>query len=131
MALKFMVVDDDPMTLKLLKTWLVAMGYEVLTVEDSREAAERVNHERFDGIFVDGQMPHLDGFELARRIRASAYNHGVPLAMLTAFDDATAMRAGFDAGIMFFLGKPPNRNKLLNLVKLMQGPMLGEKRLQK
>ena len=123
MALKLMAVDDDPVTLKLLKALLVSMKFEVLTIADSREAANLVNRERYDGFFVDANMPHMDGFELAQHIRNSAYNSRVPIAMLTAHDDTAAMRAAFKAGISLFLGKPPSRKKLQDLMKIMQGFM--------
>jgi len=128
MALKLLVVDDEADVLKVVKSLLESIGYEVLALTDSMEAARRVDRQKFDGIFLDARMPQLDGFELARRIRNSPSNSSVPIVMLTGYDDVQTMRAGFRAGITFFLGKPPDVNRLMGLLKPMQWAMLREKR---
>ena len=58
--MKLMVVDDDPASLDLVKALVEPLGYEVLALADSRQAAECVSEQEFDGIFVDVQMPNLD-----------------------------------------------------------------------
>jgi CheY-like chemotaxis protein len=128
MALKLLVVDDDPAVLKVLKDMLQALGYEVLGVGSGPEAAERVDRQKFDGVFVDAQMPGMDGFALARHIRASASNGSAPIIMLTGYDDVDTMRAGFKAGITFFLGKPPDLGRLGGLLRCLHTAMLREKR---
>lgn len=128
MSLKIMVVDDEPDVLKLIKTVIQSLGYEVLGLTDSREAADRITHQKFDGIFLDARMPRPDGLELVRHIRSSASNSSVPVVMLTGYDDVDTMRAGFRAGITFFMGKPPEVRQIGNILKLMQDVMLREKR---
>lgn len=128
MALKIMVVDDEPAMLDLFKAWVEPMGYDVRTFADSREAAERLSEEKFDGIFVDVRMPHLDGFELTQRIRKTPLNRQVPIVMLTGLDDVDTMRKGFSAGISFFLGKPFTRERLYSLFGAVRGGILREKR---
>lgn len=128
MSLKLLVVDDDPDVLKVIKDMLQSLSYEVLALEDSREAAVRIDRQKFDGIFLDFGMPSMDGFALARHIRASASNGSAPIIMLTGYDDVDTMRAGFKAGITFFLGKPPNLAKLGGLLRCLHGAMLREKR---
>ena len=128
MSLKLLLVDDDPDVLQVLKQLLQALSYEVLATRDSREAAQRIDHEKFDGVFVDAHMPHMDGFALARHIRASTSNGSAPIIMLTGYDDVDTMRAGFRAGITFFLGKPPEINRLNGLLRCLHDAMLREKR---
>lgn len=128
MSLKILVVDDDPDVMKATKTVIQSLGYEVLALSDSREAAERINRQKFDGIFVDSRMPNMDGVELVRHIRNSSTNNSVPIVMLTGYDDVETMRAGFRAGITFFMGKPPDIKQVSNILKLMQDVMLREKR---
>jgi CheY-like chemotaxis protein len=127
-ALRILGVDDEPDGLFMLKAAGKSLGCEVLTMTDSREAAERINHQKFDGILVDVQMPHLDGFELTRRIRASSSNSQVPIVMLTGYDNIETMRHGYQAGITFFLGKPFTVEKLRGLLAAARGAMLKEKR---
>lgn len=128
MALKLMVVDDDPEVLKLIRSVVIPLGYEALTVTDSREAGRRVRREKFDGVVLSAEMPHLDGYALVRHIRCSPSNNTVPIAMLTEDKEIEAMRAGFRAGVTFFLGKPLVEKKLRGLLVAMHGPMLREKR---
>jgi len=128
MALKLMIVDDEPEVLKVLKALLESLGYEVLALSDSREAAQRAERQKLDGIFVDAHMPHMDGPELVRRIRKSTSNSSVPIVMLTGYDDVETMRAGFRAGITFFLAKPPQLTHLAGVLKPLHGAMLREKR---
>jgi two-component system, chemotaxis family, chemotaxis protein CheY len=128
MSLKILVVDDEPDVLKLIKTVIQSLGYEVLGLTDSREAADRITHQKFDGIFLDARMPHLDGLGLVRHIRTSATNNSVPIVMLTGYDDVETMRTGFRAGITFFMAKPPEVRHVGNILKLMQDVMLREKR---
>jgi CheY-like chemotaxis protein len=126
--MKLMIVDDEPEVLKVLKSLLESLGYEVLALADSREAAQRVERQKLDGIFVDAHMPHMDGAELVRHIRKTASNSSVPIVMLTGYDDVETMREGFRAGITFFLAKPPQMTALAGVLKPLHGAMLREKR---
>jgi two-component system, chemotaxis family, chemotaxis protein CheY len=128
MSLKILVVDDDPDVLKLIKSVIQSLGYEVLGLTDSRQAADRLLHQKFDGVFLDARMPEMDGLDLVRHIRMSGTNNSVPIVMLTGYDDVETMRAGFRAGITFFMGKPPEVKQVGNILKLMQDVMLREKR---
>jgi DNA-binding response OmpR family regulator len=128
MSLKLLLVDDDPDVLRVLKEMLKSLSYEVLALDDAEAAAERIGREKFDGIFLDAIMPRLSGFELSRRIRASASNSSAPIIMLTGYDDVDTMRAGFKAGITFFLGKPPDLKRLGGLLRCLHDAMLREKR---
>jgi CheY-like chemotaxis protein len=127
-ALRIMVVDDEPEVAKAIKAMTEPLGCDVVILTDSREAARCVASEKFDGIFVDGRMPHLDGFELTETIRASPLNARVPVVMLTGYDDIQTMRKGFRAGINFFLGKPFTPDRVLRLFRAMHGAILREKR---
>jgi CheY-like chemotaxis protein len=128
MILKIMAVDDEPEMLQLIKAMAEPLGMEVSTAVDSREAAQLVKTEVFDGFVVDARMPHLDGFELTKCIRTSPANAGVPIAMLTGMDDVETMRQGFRAGITFFLSKPFSRDRASGLLSAMRAAMLRERR---
>lgn len=128
MAMKLLAVDDEPEVLRVVKTLLQSLGYEVLALTDSQEAARRVDREKFDGVFVDARMPGLDGFALTRHVRNSPSNCGVPIIMLTGYDDVETMRAGFRAGVTFFIAKPPEVKQLGEMLRVFHGAMLREKR---
>jgi len=101
MALKIMAVDDEPEVLKLLKALVEPMGCVVVTFEDSREAGRVVEKEKFDGIVLDAYMPHLDGFQLAERIRSSHLNNEVPIVMLTDTTTSTPCAGALTPGSAF------------------------------
>jgi len=128
MALKILVVDDDPSILGMLKSMLEPLGCEGVTERDSRVAARLVATRKFDGILLDARMPHLDGFQLTQAVRKSASNSAVPVVMLTGSDDAQTMRLGFQAGITLFLGKPITQERLAHVVNALRGAFLKEKR---
>ena len=128
MLLKLLVVEDDPPALELMHEVLTSLRAEVRTLSDSEQAAALVNQERFDGVFVDLQMPKVDGFELARRIRASSWNKSTPIVVVTGQDDTKAMQKAFAAGTTFFLQKPIDRQRLTNLFKAARGKMFENRR---
>ena len=128
MPLKLLVVDDDPAVLRAIKALIESLGYEALGLTDSREAAARVLRQKFAGVFVDAKMPHLDGPTLVRHIRNSPTNHSIPIFMLTGSDDLQTMRDGFRAGITFYMVKPLEVGVLANVLKLMKGAMLRDRR---
>lgn len=127
-SLKILAVDDEIATLELFKGIVGSLGYEVVGLTDSREAAQRVMQEKFDLVALDVQMPHLNGFELTRRIRESSSNRTVPILMFTSCDDIATMREGFAAGVTFFIGKPLSVSKLRGLFAAARGMMISERR---
>ncbi len=73
-------------------------------------------------------MPKVDGFELARRIRASSWNKSTPIVVVTGHDDTKTMQKAFAAGTTFFLQKPIDRQRLTNLFKAARGRMFENRR---
>ncbi len=128
MSVKIMVVDDEPDVLKLIKTIVEPWGYEVLALADSREAARRLDTDKFDGLVLDILMPYVDGFELVRRVRASPLNSGVPVLMITALSDVDTLRKCFALGVTFLLTKPFTYEHMHSLFSAARGSMLQERR---
>jgi CheY-like chemotaxis protein len=128
MQLKVVAVDDEPDVLQSVKSLLQALECEVTAFADSREAVEHLQTHRIDGVFVDIAMPHLDGFEVARRVRASEINAKVPIVMLTGLSDAETMKKGFEAGVTVAARKPVNLEGLRKVVTVVRTAVLREKR---
>src|SRR6266849_1042897 len=106
MSLKIMVVDDEPVTLKLVRSLAAPLGHTVLSFEDYQEAGQRSEQQRFDLALVGMRMPQLEGLELARRIRNSQPNRETTIVMLSAADDIGNLRKAFGEGADFVLAKP-------------------------
>jgi CheY-like chemotaxis protein len=122
------VVEDDTALLALVGRVLGQMGAEPTLVANPLQAAELVEREKFDGVFLDLQMPEMDGLELARRIRQSRSNHRVPIVILTGTDRSEVMQDSFRAGANFFLQKPVTIERLRHLLNATRGSMLEERR---
>ncbi len=128
MSLKILIVEDDTPSLELMCEVLASVEAEIRPVDDSEEAAALVRKERFDGIFLDLQMPKMHGFELASRIRQSPWNKSTPIIVVTGREDRKTMQEAFKAGATFFLQKPIDRQKLLRLFRTARGTMFENRR---
>jgi len=126
--LKLLVVEDDIAGLELMTEVFVSLRAEVRPVSDSEKAAQLVNAEKFDGIFLDLEMPHLHGFDLAKQIRKSSWNKSTPIVIVTGRDDRKTMEKAFALGATFFLQKPVDRQKLSNLFRTIRGGLLENRR---
>src|SRR6202158_314507 len=126
--LKLLVVEDDLASLELMAEVFMSLKAEVRPVGDSEKAVGMVNQERFDGIFLDLEMPNLNGFDLARLIRKSSWNKSTPIIIVTGRDDRQTMQDAFAIGATFFLQKPVDRQKLNILFRSVRGGMLENRR---
>jgi CheY-like chemotaxis protein len=126
--LKLLVVEDDPASLELMTEVFTSLKAEVRAVNDSEEAVGIINHERFDGIFLDLEMPNLNGFDLARLVRKSSSNKSTPIVIVTGRDERQTMQEAFALGATFFLQKPVDRQKLSILFRTVSGGMLENRR---
>jgi two-component system sensor histidine kinase BarA len=93
--LNLLVVEDDPASLELMAEVFTSLKANVRAVSDSQHAAGLVNQERFDGIFLDLEMPNLHGFDLARLIRRSSWNKSTPIIIVTGRDERETMHQVF------------------------------------
>lgn len=128
MSFRILLVEDSPETLQLMTDVLKSLSVEVLPVMDSEVAADLVTRERFDGIFLDLEMPKLDGFALAQVVRNSTWNRTTPIVIVTGSSDRQVMAQSFKAGGNFFLAKPVDRKRLAGLLNTTRGTMLASRR---
>ncbi len=125
---KILVVEDDPQVLAMLGEALDLMGVQPHCLASSREAAELIQKEKFDGVFLDWLMPELNGLELAKRIRASEPNARCPIFMLTGNNKRLALRESFDVGINLFLQKPISLEHIRRLLNIRRDTALEKQR---
>jgi two-component system response regulator MprA len=103
-AMKVLVVDDEPAVLVALERALRLERYEVALARDGGEALEALAAGSPDAIVLDVAMPGVDGLEVCRRLRATGDR--TPVLMLTARDAIDDRVAGLDAGADDYLVKP-------------------------
>jgi PAS domain S-box-containing protein len=113
---RIMVVDDNLDAARVLAELLDAMGHAVAVHDDPAVALAAANAERHDACVLDIGMPGMDGYELARRIRAGGASADALLIALTGYgqpqDRARSLAAGFDAHLV----KPADPGELLGLL---------------
>jgi CheY-like chemotaxis protein len=126
--LKLLVVEDHIPSLELMTEVFISLKAEVSPISDSKKAVAMVNQEKFDGIFLDLEMPNLNGFDLARLVRKSSWNKSTPIIIVTGRDDRQTMQDAFAIGATFFLQKPVDRQKLSALFRTVSGGMLENRR---
>jgi two-component system response regulator MprA len=102
--MRILVVDDDPAVRESLGRALRLDGYEVAFANDGREAMAKVRKHAPDAIVLDVVMPHVDGIQVCRELRAAGY--GTPILMLTARDGISDRVSGLDGGADDYLVKP-------------------------
>ena len=108
------VVDDDSEIRRLLTRFLKGHGYAVTAVADANSLFDTLTRQPADLIILDLMLPHTDGLEICRRIRATST---VPIVMLTAKREETDRIIGLEMGADDYLAKPFNPRELLARVK--------------
>lgn len=114
---KILVVDDVPVNIKLQKTYLSAVGYEVIEAKDGLEAMEKVHQEAPDLVLLDVMMPKMNGFEVCQKLKSSEATRFIPVIMITALNELEDKIRGIEAGADDFICKPFNKLELLARVK--------------
>ncbi len=121
-----LVVDDNPDNLEIISTRLRFRGYNVALAERGEEAIAKIRSSEPDLILLDIMMPDMDGYEVARRVRAQKDIGYIPIIVVTARDSTEDKVTGLDAGADDYLTKPINFPELEARVR----SMLRIKRLQ-
>ncbi|MEQ1892137.1 MAG: response regulator, partial [Planctomycetota bacterium] len=117
-AASLLVVEDNPVNLRLVRRILEGAGHAVESARDGQEALERLLERRFDLILMDVMMPRLDGLAATRAIRAVEVpgSSHVPIVGLSANADAAHQAEGLAAGMDAYLTKPVDAELLLATV---------------
>jgi DNA-binding NarL/FixJ family response regulator len=116
MPKRLLVVDDEPNLLRAVAACLKAENYEVSTARSGYEALMHLAETIPDLIVSDIRMPGMDGYKLARQLRASQRTALVPIVFLTAKDETADRIEGFRAGVDAYLTKPFEPDELIAVV---------------
>lgn len=103
MRARILVIEDNPTNMDLMTFLLKSFGHDVLTHEGGRDAVELVRNEQPDLIICDIELPGVDGYQIARQLKAEGALARIPLIAVTASamaaDRANVFAAGFDGYI--------------------------------
>jgi DNA-binding response OmpR family regulator len=111
---KILVVDDDKKIVDLVSLYLKKDGYRVLSACDGGEAIDLARSKRPDLVVLDLMLPHVDGLDVCRIIRAES---AVPIIMLTGRTTDSDKLAGLDIGADDYVTKPFNPKELLARIR--------------
>jgi DNA-binding response OmpR family regulator len=121
MAHRVLVVDDDPVIVRLLEVNLNLDGYEVETATRGEQALERARETNPDLLILDVMMPGLDGWDTCRRLREQPRFAETPVVFLSARSQDDDRSKGLDLGPVAYLTKPFDPIRLMELVRRMLG----------
>ncbi|MFZ1060198.1 MAG: two-component system response regulator [Candidatus Rokuibacteriota bacterium] len=121
---KLLVVDDDERNRKYLHALLRAEGYITVEAANGHDALEQARLEQPAVVLLDVMMPGMDGYEVARQMKADPATSTIPIVMVTALADRDSRLRGLGAGAEEFVSKPVDslelRVRVRNLLRLKE-----------
>jgi chemosensory pili system protein ChpA (sensor histidine kinase/response regulator) len=112
-----LVVDDSITVRRVTQRLLQREGYRVALAADGLQALERLQEERPTVVLSDIEMPRMDGFDLARNIRADGALRDLPIIMITSRIAEKHREHAMELGVNHYLGKPYSDEELLSLIQ--------------
>src|SRR4051812_21749315 len=119
MTTRVLVVEDDPDIAELVARYLEKAGYVASRVSSGRDAIDAVRTKPPDLIVLDRMLPHVDGLEVCRQLRASPATASIPIIMLTARAEESERIVGLEMGADDYVAKPFSPNELVARVRAL------------
>ena len=101
-----LVADDEEDIKVVLRMFLEAVGYEVVTAFDGLDALEQIKSAKPDVVLMDIMMPVIDGIEVVRQMKATPGIRDIPVVMLTAAAQSDMVERAIQAGAADYIVKP-------------------------
>ncbi|HEY4587086.1 MAG TPA: response regulator [Brevundimonas sp.] len=120
-GMKVLVVEDHPVNRMILEAWMGSTGRRTTTAENGQEAVDIAQHQAFDLIVMDVNMPVMDGLTATRLIREGGVNAETPIVVLSASARNEDHEAGMAAGADAYLNKPIDFRSLASLMTQARG----------
>lgn len=119
MSGRILIVDDEPINLKLLEALLVPRGFEVVKAANGREALDRIREEKIDIVLLDVMMPEMNGYDVCRKIKEDDHYRHIPVVMITALHSKDDRIKSIEAGAEDFISKPFDQEEVLARIKML------------
>ena len=125
---RILIVDDDPHIRRVMRTTLVAQGYEVADARTAEEAIDKIRGGNYDLVLLDMNLPGMGGLEACRVIRGMRASIDAAIIMLTVRDSEKDKVEALDAGADDYVTKPFGTPELLARIRaaLRRMPMASE-----
>ena len=114
---KILVVDDEPMIVKMIVSRLQAAGYEVISAYDGEEGLEKSREEKPDLILLDLMLPKIDGYKVCRLLKFDEQYRHIKVLILTARAQEKDRAIALDAGADDYVAKPFEGGALVEKIK--------------
>ena len=114
---KILIAEDEPHLREVLRFQLENAGYDVIEASDGEQAVEQAHQHQPDLLLLDVMMPHLDGYEVCRRLRSSFTTRQIPIIMLTAKTAESDRIQGLEGGANDYVTKPWQARELMLRVR--------------
>ncbi len=114
-----LVVDDDPVILKLLQVNFEMEGFAVLTAPDGVEGLQAAQDSQPDVVICDVMMPHMNGIEMVAALSAGVDTDAIPVILLSARAQEDDVAEGMHAGADAYVTKPFDPIELIDQVHLL------------
>jgi CheY-like chemotaxis protein len=114
---KILIVDHDTTNLRLARRVLESDGFEVSEATDAVSAFEVLKNCRPAMMVLDIQLPGMDGWQLARRLKANFATRDIPIIIVTAFGSAADRAQALAAGCVEFVEKPISSIELPQVIR--------------
>ena len=119
---KILLVEDNEVDLEMLSRRLVNSGYEVIAAINGQQALDKVAAESPELIILDIGLPDIDGWEVARRLKAGPDTRSIPIIVLTAYTVIESREKALETGCDDFETKPIEYDGLLKKIdRLLTG----------
>jgi len=112
-----LIVDDDPVFVRMLKNQLEVAGYDVLSAQNGAEGIQIARRKRPDLIIMDSVMPGIDGHKASEIIKKSSLTRNIPIIYMTIKDTLKDEELALELGAKFFIRKPYKVETLLSIIK--------------
>jgi CheY-like chemotaxis protein len=119
---KILLVEDNELNRDMLSRRLTSRGYAVTVAGDGREGVMLAIATPFDLILMDMSLPHVDGWEATRQLRANSSTHATPIIALTAHAMAGDRERAIEAGCDDYDSKPVDLPRLLQKIEARLNP---------
>ena len=122
---KILLVEDNEMNRDMLSRRLKRRGFDMVIAIDGQEGLEMVRQESPELILLDLSLPKVDGWEVARQLKADATTSGIPIIALTAHAMAGDREKAMEAGCDEYDTKPIDMKRLLEKINTILGTHTG------
>lgn len=117
MARKVLIVDDAQVDRSNLEKIVSGAGHQTLLADSGAQAIERAKRDKPDLIFMDVNMPGMDGFAATRQLKADDATKGIPIVFVTSKNQKADMAWGQMLGAKGYVGKPYSNEQILEQLK--------------